>query len=166
MKRVVSSLQCIGRKNGLSVLNGLRSDRRVGNGAYFYCLFVTLLTNMLASMKVVESVVKAEKENVGNPYPKRAGFMMGISHIASGLLEAIGSVPISGAAAFIATSKMAKRISFVIACILVMLMSLFMMGVSPCLPYARRGRICRYFPDVCRNDYAWIEGIRQSGWNK
>ncbi|SFA54106.1 Xanthine/uracil permease [Parageobacillus thermantarcticus] len=94
--------------------------------------FVTLLllTNMLASMKVVESVMKAEKENVGNLSPKRAGFMMGISHIISGLLAAIGSVPISGAAAFIATSKITKRIPFVIACVLIMIMSLFMPAVA------------------------------------
>ncbi|REK59024.1 MAG: purine permease [Geobacillus sp.] len=94
--------------------------------------FVTLLllTNMLASVKVVESVMKAEKANAGNPSPKRAGFMMGISHMISGVLAAIGSVPISGAASFIATSKITKRLPFVIACVLIMLMSLFMPAVS------------------------------------
>jgi xanthine/uracil permease len=89
--------------------------------------FVTLLliTNMLASIKVVENVLKIEGEIIQQPSAKKAGLVMGVSQIVGGLFAAIGSVPISGSAAFIATSKITSRIPFIMASCFVIVISFF-----------------------------------------
>jgi len=90
-------------------------------------IFVTLLliTNMLATIKVVESVMKREGAATCEVSPKRTGFFMGISQVLGGLLSAVGSVPISGAAGFIATNKVTSRVPFIIACITIIIVSFF-----------------------------------------
>jgi len=91
-------------------------------------IFVTLLliTNMLATIKVVESVMKREGATVVDEVsPKRTGFFMGISQVLGGLLAAVGSVPISGAAGFIATNKVTSRVPFIIASATIIIVSFF-----------------------------------------
>ena len=87
-------------------------------GMSITAVFVTflLLTNMAASIQLVDKVThnKEEKrENVRAVY-KRAGFVAGINHILTGCFSAVGSVPISGAAGFIATTKNARLMPFLI----------------------------------------------------
>ncbi len=92
-------------------------------GMSITAVFVTflLLTNMAASIQLVDKVThnKEEKrENVRAVY-KRAGFVAGINHILTGCFSAVGSVPISGAAGFIATTKNARLMPFLIGSTLV-----------------------------------------------
>lgn len=94
--------------------------------------FVTLLliTNMLASIKVVEKVLKVEGENSPAPSMKKSGLMMGISQMLGGIFGAIGPVPISGAAGFIATSKITRKLPFILASFLILLISFFPGAIS------------------------------------
>lgn len=102
-------------------------------------IFVTmlLLTNMIASIQVVDNVIekqigqKQREVNYG-----RAGFVSGINQLLGGSLSAIGSVPISGAAGFIATTKLSSIKPFLIGAILVLVSSLspHLMTVFASLP--------------------------------
>ncbi|MFX3625039.1 MAG: purine/pyrimidine permease [Ectobacillus sp.] len=90
-------------------------------------LFVTLLllTNMLASIRVVQQVL--ERQNI--PFEKgrfkQAGMMAGINQLLGGVFSSIGPVAISGSAGFIATSKINKRLPFFLGSALIMSVSLF-----------------------------------------
>jgi xanthine/uracil permease len=90
-------------------------------------VFVTLLllTNMIASIQVVESVTrspgKSEQEHISRF--KRAGLVSGINQLLGGGFSAIGSVPISGAAGFIATTNITKMVPFLIGSIITILAS-------------------------------------------
>nr|WP_083249138.1 purine/pyrimidine permease [Bacillus solimangrovi] len=90
-------------------------------------IFVTLLliTNMLASVKIVESVFKLEHVNFEKISIKKTGVLMGVGQILAGLFSAIGPVPISGSGGFIASSKITSRIPFIIASSLIIVGSLF-----------------------------------------
>lgn len=93
------------------------------SGMGITAIFVTvlLLTNMVASIQLVDKVrnvntnERADKQSLY----KRSGFVAGINHILSGIFSAVGSVPISGAAGFIATIKNARMIPFLIGSLLV-----------------------------------------------
>ncbi len=84
-----------------------------------------LLTNMIASIRVVEEVLS----NLNNERPKsrykQAGFISGINQLLGGVFSAVGSVPISGAAGFIITTGIKKRLPFIIGSALIVLISLF-----------------------------------------
>lgn len=90
-------------------------------------IFVTmlLLTNMIASIQVVEDVInkkvgkESKKVNFG-----RAGFISGINQLLGGGFSAIGSVPISGSAGFIATTSITSIVPFLIGSALVLIGSL------------------------------------------
>ncbi|MGD6816475.1 purine/pyrimidine permease [Metabacillus sp. 84] len=102
--------------------------------------FITLLliANMLASIKVAEQAVKALdtgiKEEKGRG--KRAGIFAGISHGVSGITGAVGPVPISGAAGFITTTGNGTRLPFILANLLIILMSMvpFILNLFAALP--------------------------------
>lgn len=89
--------------------------------------FITLLliTNMLATVKVVQSVLKSEGEKIPKMSGKKTGAIMGISQLLSGLFAAVGSVPISGTAGFIATSKIISRTPFIIASLAIIVLTFF-----------------------------------------
>lgn len=93
------------------------------SGMGITAIFVTvlLLTNMVASIQLVDKVrdLKTnERHNNQNLY-KRSGFVAGINHILSGCFSAVGPVPISGAAGFIATIKNGRMMPFLIGSLLV-----------------------------------------------
>lgn len=87
--------------------------------------FTTLLliTNMLATIKVVQSVLKIEGEKIQDLSGKKSGVVMGISQVLSGLFASVGSVPISASAGFIATSKIVKKRPFIFASISLIILS-------------------------------------------
>lgn len=90
-------------------------------------IFVTmlLLTNMIASIQVVDNVIEKQVEKKQRKVSfSRAGFVSGINQLLGGGLSAIGSVPISGAAGFIATTKLTSILPFLIGSILVLVSSL------------------------------------------
>lgn len=90
-------------------------------------VFVTLLllTNMLASIRVVQKVVsKYEEDAAGNRF-KQAGIITGINQLLGGLFSAIGPVAISGSAGFIATTNIYKRLPFMLGSGFIILVSIF-----------------------------------------
>lgn len=94
--------------------------------------FTTLLliTNMLATIKVVQSVLKIEGEKIEEPSGKKSGVVMGISQVLSGLFSSVGSVPISASAGFIATSKIVRNRPFILASITLIILSFFTPAIS------------------------------------
>lgn len=95
-----------------------------------------LLTNMIASIRVVEEVLsKLTGEHPKSRY-KQAGFVSGVNQLLGGVFSAVGSVPISGAAGFIVTTGIKKRLPFLIGSGLIVLISLVpaIMAVFAALP--------------------------------
>ncbi|MFJ7729782.1 purine/pyrimidine permease [Neobacillus sp. NPDC097160] len=100
------------------------------------CLLTLLLiTNAIASIRLMESVMKQEASIDNNRY-LRAGFTSGINQLICGCIGAIGSVPISGAAGFVEQTGMRERKSYVIGCSLVIGTSLLppIMNIIAAIP--------------------------------
>lgn len=95
-------------------------------GLIITSIFITLLlmTNMIASIQIVAPLVENEKKKEqGNL--RKASLIAGINHFLSSIFSSIGSVPISGAAGFIATTKITSIIPFCIGSGMVILSSFF-----------------------------------------
>lgn len=90
-------------------------------------IFVTLLllTNMLASIRVVQKVVSKYEENTAPDRFKQAGIITGINQLLGGLFSAIGPVAISGSAGFIATTNIYKQLPFMLGSSFIILVSIF-----------------------------------------
>ena len=91
------------------------------SGLAVTAVFITflLITNMLASIRITGQVLK-QTGSVGDELHYRAsGFTAGINQILGGVFSAIGSVPISGAAGFIATTGITKLLPFIISSLLI-----------------------------------------------
>ncbi|QUG86704.1 purine/pyrimidine permease [Bacillus nitratireducens] len=90
-------------------------------------VFVTLLllTNMLASIRVVQKVVSKYEEGAAPDRFKQAGIITGINQLLGGLFSAIGPVAISGSAGFIATTNIYKRLPFMLGSSFIILVSIF-----------------------------------------
>ncbi|TCZ79337.1 purine permease [Paenibacillus albiflavus] len=101
-------------------------------------LTLLLITNMVATVRVVENVLKGNKEYERKVSMKRTGLFTGVSQIIGGIFSAVGSVPISGAAGFIASTRIKDRLPFIIASCLVLFVSIFMpiLAVFAALPSA------------------------------
>jgi len=101
-------------------------------------LTLLLITNMVATVRVVENVLKGNKEYERKVSMKRSGLFTGFSQIIGGIFSAVGSVPISGAAGFIASTRIKDRLPFIIASCLVLFVSIFMpiLAVFAALPSA------------------------------
>lgn len=80
-----------------------------------------LMANMVASMNVVAGVTGKEDDLNYN----RSGFVMGINQMLTGLFAAVGGVPMATAAGFIATTKIAERLPFLIGSVAMLIISLF-----------------------------------------
>ena len=88
-----------------------------------FLLTLLLLTNLVASVKVVQIVF----DSLNKKYESRlnqTSFMSGIIHILAGVFGGIGPVPISGSAAFIAHTKTTERMPFIVGNLLIILISL------------------------------------------
>ncbi|PFZ07852.1 purine permease [Bacillus pseudomycoides] len=90
-------------------------------------VFVTLLllTNMLASIRVVQKVVSKYGEGAVQNRFKHAGIITGINQLLGGLFSAIGPVAISGSAGFIATTNIYKRLPFLLGSSFIIVISIF-----------------------------------------
>jgi xanthine/uracil permease len=80
-----------------------------------------LLTNLIASVDVVEKVVQPEQP----ANYTRSSIVMGINQALAGLFSTVGFVPISYTAGFILTTKMKERMPFIVGSILILAMSFF-----------------------------------------
>lgn len=95
-------------------------------GMIMTAVFITLLllVNLIASVQVVNQVMTRFGQQNVHRY-REAGFMTGVNQLLAGVFSAIGCVPISGAAGFIGTTTIYKRLPFIFGSILVILISLF-----------------------------------------
>lgn len=83
-----------------------------------------LLANMIASIQVVEQVMPKEGDAAKTAVNyNRTSIWMGINTWLAGLFSAVGCVPVSGTAGFMATTRLFAKLPFIIA-------SLFLMGIS------------------------------------
>ncbi|WNB90803.1 purine/pyrimidine permease [Bacillus sp. NEB1478] len=99
----------------------------LSGGAILTSLFVgmLLLTNMVASINVVEKAYDSENENYEPVNYNRSSVMMGLNTWIAGLFSAVASVPISGASGFILTTKMFSRAAFLLGNLLIIIISFF-----------------------------------------
>ena len=108
------------------------------SGMFVTSLFLTLLliANMMASMRVMEFLLKNE---FGISHPdrvKQGSIASGLNHIISGLFSSIGPVPISGAAGFVSATRTPSLKPFIVGGLLVVIISLFpnVMALLAALP--------------------------------
>ncbi|CAM3061168.1 purine/pyrimidine permease [Filibacter tadaridae] len=96
-------------------------------GMFVTSLFITLLliTNMIASIRVMENLYKHSFHIEKPERIKEGAVVSGINHLLAGLFSAIGPVPISGAAGFVSATKMKSLRPFIIGSVIVVTVSLF-----------------------------------------
>lgn len=98
-----------------------------GTVATAIMLTMLLLTNMLASIHVVERIVKNGKKK---RYENRASLIAGLNQGLSGLFAGVAPVPLSATAGFLLTTKTMKRLPFIIANLILIAMSFFPAAAS------------------------------------
>jgi xanthine/uracil permease len=96
-------------------------------GTILTSLFIgmLLLTNMVASINVVEKAYESEKQEFEPINYNRSSIIMGINTWIAGLFSAVASVPISGASGFILTTKMFSRLAFLLGNSFIIVISFF-----------------------------------------
>ena len=108
------------------------------SGMFVTALFLTilLLANMMASIRVMESVLKNSFSIHTPDRVKQASAASGINHIIAGLFSSIGPVPISGAAGFVSATKTPTLRPFIFGGIIVVVISFFpaLMAILASLP--------------------------------
>ncbi|SFC68077.1 purine/pyrimidine permease [Pragia fontium] len=106
-----------------------------------FLLTILLLTNLMASVKVVQTVFQKFELPVEDRLNKTS-IVSGIIHLLSGTFGAIGPVPISGSAAFIAQTRFTQLLPFICGNLLIILISLspivtsFFAALPPAVGYA------------------------------
>lgn len=85
-----------------------------------------LMANMVASINVITDVMD-HNEKVSYD---RSGVVMGINQVLTGVFSAVGGVPMSAAAGFIATTKIKERLPFLIGSAVVLIISLSPVAMS------------------------------------
>lgn len=107
-------------------------------GVLVTAIFITLLlvANMLASIRVMEHLLKHSFQIMLPDRLRQGAFASGFIHMIAGLFSAIGSVPISGSAGFVGTTRMPSIKPFIIGSVLLVLITLFpsVMAVFAALP--------------------------------
>lgn len=79
-----------------------------------------LLTNMLASIEAVQTVLN--EKNKENRYHE-ASIIMGLNQIIAAIFSSMGNVPISGSAGFILTTKMKEKLPFILGALMMSILS-------------------------------------------
>lgn len=94
-------------------------------GVIVTSIFITFLltTNMIASIRVMEEVMRAKGRPTYERY-SRSGFASGLNQLFGGIFSAIGSVPISGSAGFVAATGMYSILPFILGSGIIMIISL------------------------------------------
>ncbi|MCM3612113.1 purine/pyrimidine permease [Planococcus sp. MERTA32b] len=108
------------------------------SGMFVTSLFLTLLliANMMASMRVMEYLLKNEFGIHQPDRVKQGSVASGLNHIIAGLFSSIGPVPISGAAGFVSATRTPSLKPFIVGGFLVVVISLFpnIMALLAALP--------------------------------
>lgn len=96
------------------------------SGLIVTSIFITflLITNMLASIRVTGQVLKDMGSQNADFRYRASGFTAGINQLLGGVFSAIGSVPISGAAGFIATTGIISIMPFILSSLLIVVASM------------------------------------------
>jgi xanthine/uracil permease len=106
-------------------------------GIVIASVFITFLltTNMIASIRVTEEVMKSQGHPTYERYTK-SGFASGTNQLLGGVFSAIGPVPISGAAGFVAATRMYSILPFIAGSALIIVISLVpkVMNIFASLP--------------------------------
>ncbi|WP_449539789.1 purine/pyrimidine permease [Ferdinandcohnia sp. Marseille-Q9671] len=84
-----------------------------------------LLTNLIASVKVVEQILHSQNVTTEKSRFRPAGFMAGINQLLSGVFSTVAPVPISGAAGFIATTRINSKLPFIVGSVILVGISFF-----------------------------------------
>ncbi|MGE8205820.1 purine/pyrimidine permease [Heyndrickxia sp. NPDC080065] len=109
---------------------------KLDSGIIVTSFFITILlvTNMIASIRVMEEVLNKDK-NIPVRY-RQAGFISGINQITGGIFSSIGSVPISGAAGFVTQTGIKSIKPFILGSLIVTIISLLppIMNIMSALP--------------------------------
>lgn len=85
---------------------------------------VLLLTNMLATVNVVEAVLRQQTRIDPVDY-NQTSVLIGVNTGLSGLFSAVGCVPISATAGFMLTTKAFDRLPFILGAVLMVVISFF-----------------------------------------
>lgn len=99
-------------------------------------LTILLIANMMASVRVMESLLKNAFSIQAEDRMKQASVASGLNHLLAGLFSSVGPVPISGAAGFVSATRTPGLRPFVAGGLIVALVSLFpqLMAVLASLP--------------------------------
>lgn len=110
------------------------------SGVVVTAAFITLLliANMMASIRVMESLLKKSFSISPPDRMKQGSIASGINHLFAGVFSAIGPVPISGSAGFVGATRMASLKPFIIGSTMLILITIFpaIMSVFASLPAA------------------------------
>lgn len=100
----------------------------------FFLTFL-LITNLVASIRLMETIINPSGAEDSSRY-RRSGFVSGFNQLLGGGFGAIGSVPISGAAGFVAQTGEKSRLAFLIGCVLTTVITFFppLMHVMAAIP--------------------------------
>ncbi|MGG0644878.1 purine/pyrimidine permease [Sporosarcina gallistercoris] len=108
------------------------------SGVAMTTVFITLLliANMLASMRVMENLLKQKFSLQVEDRVRQGSFVSGINHLLAGVFSAIGPVPISGAAGFVGTTGMASIVPFIVGSAFIVVVTFFpaIMAIFSALP--------------------------------
>lgn len=108
------------------------------SGMFITAAFITLLliANMMASIRVMESLMKQSFSINPPDRMKQGSIASGINHLFAGLFSAIGPVPISGAAGFVGATRMASLKPFIVGSVIVIVITIFpsIMSIFAALP--------------------------------
>lgn len=99
-------------------------------------LTVLLIANMMASVRVMESLLKNAFSIQTEDRMKQASVASGLNHLLAGLFSSVGPVPISGAAGFVSATRTPGIRPFIAGSVIVAGISLFpqLMAVLASLP--------------------------------
>ncbi|MBU9672480.1 purine/pyrimidine permease [Planococcus sp. CP5-4] len=107
-------------------------------GMFVTTLFLTvlLIANMMASVHVMESLLKNAFSIQTEDRMKQASVASGLNHLLAGLFSSVGPVPISGAAGFVSATRTPGLRPFIVGGVIVTGISLFpqLMAVLASLP--------------------------------
>ncbi|WP_432352478.1 purine/pyrimidine permease [Sporosarcina sp. A2] len=107
-------------------------------GVAVTAVFITflLIANMLASIRVMENLMKQKFAMQVEDRVRQGSFISGVNHLLSGVFSAIGPVPISGAAGFVGTTGMVSIVPFIVGSGLIVAITFFpaIMAVFAALP--------------------------------
>ncbi|MEW9502548.1 purine/pyrimidine permease [Jeotgalibacillus marinus] len=96
------------------------------SGVFVTAIFITFLltTNLVASIRVMESAMYEHFNEEPKGRYRQAGLAAGVNTLFSGAASAIGPVPISGAAGYVVSTKSPSRRPFFIGSLMVAVVSL------------------------------------------